>query len=70
MSDVLQFSIKENGLYSSLPYAFMWISSIVMGFICDWMINRKYMNVTNSRKFYTTIGELMAFIKLKIKILI
>ncbi|XP_070496442.1 putative inorganic phosphate cotransporter isoform X2 [Chironomus tepperi] len=57
MSDVLQFPIKENGLYSSLPYAFMWISSISMGFVCDWMINRKMMNVTNSRKLYTTIAS-------------
>lgn len=57
MADVLNFSIKKNGLYSSLPYALMWVSSIGMGFICDWMINKKWINVTNSRKLYTTIGE-------------
>jgi hypothetical protein len=56
MADVLRFPIKENGLYSSLPYAFMWITSIAMGFVCDYMINKKMMNVTNSRKFYTTLG--------------
>ncbi|CAD6999510.1 unnamed protein product [Ceratitis capitata] len=28
MSDVMQFSIKANGLYSSLPYAMMWIFSL------------------------------------------
>jgi ACS family sodium-dependent inorganic phosphate cotransporter len=58
MSDVLQFSIKENGLYSSLPYAFMWVSSVAMGFVADWMINKNWINVTNTRKLYTTIGEI------------
>lgn len=57
MSDVLQFSIKQNGFYSALPYACMWVASIAMGFVCDWMINKKWINVTNSRKLYTTIGS-------------
>lgn len=59
MSDVLRFPIKENGLYSSLPYASMWIVSIALGFLSDWMIVRKIITITNARKLFTTIGELL-----------
>lgn len=58
MSDVLRFPIKENGLYSSLPYAAMWIVSIALGFLSDWLITNKIINITNARKLFTTIGEL------------
>lgn len=57
MSDVLRFPIKENGLYSSLPYASMWIVSIALGFVSDWMITRNHISITNARKLFTTIGE-------------
>lgn len=57
MSDVLRFPIKENGLYSSLPYASMWIVSIALGFVSDAIINRKIVSITNARKLFTTIGE-------------
>lgn len=57
MSDVLKFAIKENGLYSSLPYACMWIVSITTGFLSDYIIKKKYINITNARKLFTTIGE-------------
>lgn len=56
MSDVLRYSIKQNGLYSSLPYASMWIVSISLGFLSDWMIVGKHITITNARKLFTTIG--------------
>lgn len=56
MSDVLRFSISENGLYTSLPYLLMWIVSISTGFLCDWLIVKKYLNLTNARKFFTAIA--------------
>lgn len=33
MSDVLHFSIKQNGLYSSLPYFTMWVVSVTTGIL-------------------------------------
>lgn len=57
MSDVMQFSIKDNGLYSSLPYIMMWIVSISSGFIGDWFITRGILDITNTRKLMTGIGE-------------
>lgn len=57
MSDVLNFPIKENGLFSALPYAVMWIVSITTGFLGDWMITKNIMGITMSRKVFTTIGK-------------
>lgn len=57
MSDVMQFSIKANGLYSSLPYIMMWILSISSGFLGDWLITRGIVNITNTRKLMTGIGK-------------
>ncbi|ALC39778.1 dmGlut, partial [Drosophila busckii] len=56
MADVLQFSIKANGLYSSLPYVMMWIVSVGSGFVADWMIRRGIMNTTNTRKVMTGLA--------------
>jgi ACS family sodium-dependent inorganic phosphate cotransporter len=57
MNDVLRFPIKENGLYSSLPYLCMWIVSVSTGFLGDWIVTHKYVSITNSRKLFTTIGQ-------------
>ncbi|SPP81431.1 putative inorganic phosphate cotransporter [Drosophila guanche] len=56
MADVLQFSIKANGLYSSLPYVMMWIVSVGSGFVADWMIRRGIMSTTNTRKVMTGLA--------------
>lgn len=56
MSDVLRFSIKENGIYSSLPYALMWIVAILTGFLSDWCIARKFLSITAARKWFTGIA--------------
>ncbi|EDW39857.1 GL16129 [Drosophila persimilis] len=56
MADVLQFSIKANGLYSSLPYVMMWIVSVGSGFVADWMIRKGIMSTTNTRKVMTGLA--------------
>lgn len=56
MSDVLHFPIMKNGLYSALPYAAMWIISIVAGVLGDFIIKREIMSITKQRKLFTTIG--------------
>lgn len=57
MADVMQFSIKANGVYSSLPYVMMWIVSISSGFVGDWLMTKNILNITNTRKLMTSIGE-------------
>ncbi|XP_070496443.1 putative inorganic phosphate cotransporter [Chironomus tepperi] len=56
MADVLKFKIKENGLYSTLPYIAMWIMSIFFGTISDWMLTKKWISFTTSRKIFTTLA--------------
>lgn len=57
MSDVLKFNVSENGIWSSVPYICMWIVSMSSGWLCDWLIQKKYMTVTFARKFFTTVGK-------------
>lgn len=57
MSDVLRFSISENGLYTALPYLLMWIVSVTTGFLSDWLTVKKYLNITNCRKVFTGVGK-------------
>lgn len=57
LKDVLDISVKDNGLFSSLPFIAMWILSIGSGVLCDYAINKNYMSVTNARKWLTGIGN-------------
>lgn len=57
MNDVLHFSIKSNGLYSSLPYLVMWIVSVSTGFLSDFLIVGKYITITTARKVFTGVGK-------------
>lgn len=57
MSDVLKFNIKENGVWTSLPYAVMWLVSMGSGWLCDWLVSSGYLGVTFARKFFTTIAS-------------
>lgn len=53
MKEVLGFSVHEVGLYSSLPYLLMFVVSILSAFLCDSMINRNYLTITQTRKIFT-----------------
>lgn len=57
LKDVLDISVEDNGMFSSLPFIAMWILSIGSGVLCDWAINKNYMSVTNARKWLTGIGN-------------
>ncbi|XP_017068030.2 sialin [Drosophila eugracilis] len=56
MHDILRFSIKSNGLYSSLPYVTMWIMSLLSGCVADQMIKHNCMSTTNTRKIMTAVA--------------
>ncbi|KAM7341817.1 putative inorganic phosphate cotransporter protein picot isoform 1-T1 [Cochliomyia hominivorax] len=57
MKQVLRFSIKSNGLLSSLPYLAMWIFSMGISVVADWMITSNRFNHTSTRKIMNTIGQ-------------
>ncbi|KAJ8913208.1 hypothetical protein NQ315_016150 [Exocentrus adspersus] len=58
MKDVLHFNVKENGVWSSVPYIFMWLVSMSSGWLCDWLISKKGLSLTTARKTFTTIASM------------
>ncbi|GBP02848.1 Putative inorganic phosphate cotransporter [Eumeta japonica] len=57
MKQVLRFSLKSNGLLSSLPYLAMWIFSMSISVVADWMISSNRFNHTSTRKVMNSIGQ-------------
>jgi MFS transporter, ACS family, solute carrier family 17 (sodium-dependent inorganic phosphate cotransporter), member 5 len=57
MKQILRFSIKENGILSSVPYLGMWISSLLLSMIADWLISTNKFSITTTRKILNTIGQ-------------
>lgn len=57
MTGVLKFDIHRTGTLAALPYAVMWVSSIIFGWLCDKIVKRNWLTVTNARKTFTTIGK-------------
>ncbi|XP_058791949.1 putative inorganic phosphate cotransporter isoform X2 [Phymastichus coffea] len=57
MSSVLHFSIKDNGLYSSLPYLCMWFCSCLASWLADLAIGRGWMTTTSVRKWGTSVAS-------------
>lgn len=58
MSDVLHFSVTENGFLSSIPFFGQWITSIAASVLADRLISNGTMGVTKIRKIYAIIGNL------------
>ncbi|XP_060816803.1 putative inorganic phosphate cotransporter isoform X2 [Bombus pascuorum] len=58
MKQILHFDIKSNGTVSSLPYLAMWIFSMLVSHIADWMISSGKFNHGSTRKIINSIGQL------------
>ncbi|XP_058808281.1 putative inorganic phosphate cotransporter [Phymastichus coffea] len=50
MSSVLKFSVEHNGYLNSLVYLSMWIGSMIISWLADFMISNKCLSTTNVRK--------------------
>ncbi|XP_053981510.1 putative inorganic phosphate cotransporter [Hylaeus volcanicus] len=57
MKQILHFDIKSNGTISSLPYLAMWLFSMVISHVADWMISSGNFNHTYTRKIINSIGQ-------------
>ncbi|XP_046330784.1 sialin-like isoform X2 [Haliotis rufescens] len=58
MKEVLKFDIKQNGVYSMLPYLCFWACISISGLLADFLILRKILSVTWTRKVLSLIGML------------
>ncbi|XP_053610016.1 putative inorganic phosphate cotransporter [Plodia interpunctella] len=56
MGNVLGVDIKSNGLMSAAPYLGMFIMSFPVGYISDYVLKKKWLSVTASRKISNSIG--------------
>ncbi|XP_017467115.1 PREDICTED: putative inorganic phosphate cotransporter [Rhagoletis zephyria] len=56
MNGVLNMEIKENGLFSALPYLTMWLSLYVYLAIANFLTKRKILSLTAVRKTINTIS--------------
>lgn len=58
MKDVLGFNIKDNGWIGVLVYTLMWIVTIFIGFLSDYLIKHKASRISFLRKLCTTIAAI------------
>ncbi|KAI0979258.1 hypothetical protein GJ496_002199 [Pomphorhynchus laevis] len=59
MKDVLDFDIKSNGLYSSLPYIVIWITTTSSSVIADIVLARNILSRTVIRKIAVILGTFL-----------
>lgn len=54
------FSHFQNGLYSSLPYVFMYLMTLLFGCTADFIGNRRIMSLVNIRRTANSIGMVLS----------
>ncbi|XP_034241408.1 sialin-like isoform X2 [Thrips palmi] len=59
MRSVLRFDIATNGVLSSLPYLTMWVMSLGMSAIADWLLVRNILTLLQVRRVFTSIASLV-----------
>uniref|UniRef100_A0A914WUR0 Major facilitator superfamily (MFS) profile domain-containing protein n=1 Tax=Plectus sambesii TaxID=2011161 RepID=A0A914WUR0_9BILA len=57
MSEVLHLDIKSNGLLSALPYVAFWAGINFAGFMADFLIRKKILSTTKTRKLHMLISQ-------------
>ncbi|XP_023019242.1 putative inorganic phosphate cotransporter protein picot isoform X1 [Leptinotarsa decemlineata] len=57
MKQIHHFSIKDNGILSSLPYLAMWLFSIFISHVADFMLTKPFFTHTLVRKIINGIGQ-------------
>ncbi|KAJ2948842.1 hypothetical protein O0L34_g5768 [Tuta absoluta] len=56
MDKVMNVNIKSNGLLTALPFAIMWFTNLFFNWFTDWIIEKKYLSLTNARKLANSLG--------------
>ncbi|XP_074040781.1 putative inorganic phosphate cotransporter [Leptinotarsa decemlineata] len=64
LSNIFDYDIKSNSLFSAAPYVAMLICSLTFSPICDWMINNNMVSRTVARKIFNTVGTIFPAISL------
>lgn len=56
MTKILGVDIKNSGVFSSLPYIGMYLTTLTFGALSDYLANNNYMSIVNIRRLGNTIG--------------
>nr|XP_016945239.1 sialin [Drosophila suzukii] len=56
MSKILHFDIKQNGLFSSLPYLGKYVMAVASSYLADYLRKRGTLSTTATRKLFTTFA--------------
>lgn len=59
MKSILGFDIQTNGLMSGTPFLCSYFASVVFCYAADFLIIRKVMNLTNIRKLFTALSQVV-----------
>lgn len=55
MKEIVGFSVRDIGFYSSATSLLGWTVSIFSGFLSDFLISKKYFSIVQARKFFTVL---------------
>ncbi|RUS90909.1 hypothetical protein EGW08_001306 [Elysia chlorotica] len=64
LKEVLQYEVKKNGLMSSLPYVFFWLTIGLSSWLADVVRTKRFLSTLLTRKVFNTIGQLLPAISL------
>ncbi|XP_063985289.1 sialin [Diachasmimorpha longicaudata] len=59
MKTVLGFDIQTNGVLSGVPFICSYLSSVVFCYVADVLVTRQMMTLTNVRKLFTAISQVI-----------
>lgn len=59
MKDILKLNIKSNAVYTSIPFVFIWVSSILSAYLADFITNRGLLSVLYARRIWTAFSALV-----------
>lgn len=54
--EIVRVDIIYTGILSSVPFLFMWLFSVILGFVADVLTRRKLMTITQVRKMFTGLA--------------
>lgn len=56
MMSVLKFDLKQSYYIAAVPYLTMGVLTLSTGFLVDFLINKRVVEITTNRKSFTTFG--------------
>lgn len=55
MNDVLHVSIRDNGIYTSIPWLVRALVAFTSGYWSDWLVSTGRVSITNARKLFVVV---------------